>query len=332
LAVEEHLLELLEGPSFSLWDWQDRLTQFLATAADRSEIPLPSIEKQVDAIIEEFMVSFRSVLDSASPVVQRLWDALDALPPQGRAPESVERGDKRNDSSNHGDIGELGLEGAVPMGQLAPYVNTKANSLLTKGSIHVSRTVPQPEWDWDGMLRRQLFIERETVFRLIESANIHRLIELSNVPCTVFRSDCDPHELSRVVRTVMKGKTKIRRPVIREMKMPAGGPTDAGAHPPLEIFDPCPADMRGPDALIVAAEYMRPYEHTIELLKAQESGQQVLDSFECNRLVFRRIEPFQFGTGHTFDTLLATMYDRYSMPFETTAEIAESLYLGGGAS
>jgi len=331
LLVEQHLLELLEGPNFSLWDWQDRLTEFLATAATRSGVPLLHLEQQVDAFLQEFLLSFHSVLASASPVIHRLRDALDALLPHEQTPKSVEEANTVNaDRSHHGNAGELGLEGAVPIDRLARYVDTNANLLSTNGPIHVSRIVPQPEWDWDGMLRRQLLLEREVAFRLVESVNIHRLIELSDIPCTVFRADCDPRTLSGLLRVFVNGKAKLSKPVMREVKLPAEELTDAGAHPPLEIFDPCPADMRGPEALLVAQEYMRPYEYTIGLLEAHESGQKLLDSFQCNRFVFRRIEPFEFGTAHTFDTVLATMYDRYGMTFEDTANITESLYLGGG--
>ena len=147
--------------------------------------------------------------------------------------------------------------------------------------------------------------------------------------CTVYRAECDLGKLPKAAKAVARGR--FRKPVPMARVAPEGHPEADAAHPPLEIFDPCPADMNGPEAMLVAMEYMRPYEHSLAVLDAQDAGLDVLQSFECGSIAFERVAPFGFGTAHTFDTLLATMYDRYEMDFEQTAWLAESLYLGGGA-
>ena len=329
LAVEQHLLKHLESPNFSLWQWQHRMAQFLASADSRVGTPLPELERQVDDFLQEFLVSFRSVLDSCGSAVQKLWDALNTLPPEDQAQKLVTSNDESYKCANHQNLNGLGMEGAVSMDELASYVNIKGNSLSTNGSISISRRMSQPERDWDGMLRRLLLLEREVAFRLVDSVNLNRFLELEAVPYTLFRADCDIRKLPEVLRYVTRPGAKIDKPLRLEVKVSTDEPSSTKPHPPLEIFDPCPADMWGPDALLVAKEYMRPYEYTINLLDAQESGQELLSSFQCGKLDFCRVDPFEFGTAHTFDTLLATMYDRYAMPFETTAQIAESLYLGG---
>jgi len=332
VALQCHLMPALETEGFSLWDWQQRLTRFLDTADERSGRPKEDLRGETDSLLKEFLDSLRRARGPVEDAMPGLWEALDACRSEDPGPSDNEGAESERDLGEGDAGGELALEGAVPMERLLPYVNERKNLMSTRGNPQVMRFVPRESVDWEGVLRRALLLGRETAFRVVRAKNLGRLAKLEGTNCTLFRAQCDPNKLDRAIRRIADGKGRLLHlrqvdPVSADVEEP---PDDA--HPPLEIFDASPSDMQGPKAMLLAMEYMRPYEHSLMRLDARDAGIELLQSFECGKLGFERVEPFAFGSVHTFDTVLATMYDRYGMDFETTARLAESLYLAGGGS
>ena len=241
--------------------------------------------------------------------------------------KAILKHDHSLDASKEFDV--WGLEGAVNLDNVRQFIDVEKNRFMTTENVILKRGIPFPEQDWEGMLRRTLNLEREVGFRVVRGHLVERLPYLPEGMCTVFRATCDSEKLDEILANIINSKGIVSNLEGINLEKPEEVPAVKGAHEPLGLFDIAPGDIPGPEGFLVAAEYMRPYRCSLDLHKASLANVNLLGSFVCGDVHFHRILPFKYGTVHTFDSLLASMYDRHKMPFDDTAEIAEALYLGG---
>ena len=330
IMVREQLIQHLENSSFSLWEWNHRINEIMVSAATNSDKSIKVLQAKTDKLIHQFMEEFLPDLLQSLPTLSLLLKRLYL--------RNKEINEPRAQTKTKGEIvGEYpprfnicGLEGAADSTHLEKYIDLETNSFAIEKNIILKRGVPLPEIDWEGMLRRLLNIEREIGFSLIKGYNLERLPHLPEGMCTTFRAQCAVGELEHSLKRIKNSKGLTEDPIVLNVEEPTKDSALNETHEPLGLFDVTPGDVPGPDGFLVAAEYMRPYRYTLDLYKANIAQIELLESFKCGGLTFHRIHPFKYGTVNTFDTLLASMYDRHLMPFEKTAEIAEALYLSEG--
>ena len=318
--VQELLIQYLEGKIFSLREWNYILNKYLVEAYKNSSKSLTEIQGKTDKLLEKFLRQFLPVLYKSVPTLSQLLKKISEM--ESDHPKSSKHNISKTQTKDP-------LEGAFNLDLFTQYIDGENNFLHVGDHVQIKRILPVPEYDWEGSLRRLLHLEREVGFQVIRGIGLEHVPHMPEGMCTVFRARCPLEELDSVLEIISKSEGYIDKLQELRVTKPEQDQELAGAHEPLGIFDISPEDIPGPEGFKVAEEYMRPYRYTLDLYKASDSKVPLLEGFNCNGLEFHRVQPFQYGTVHTFDTLLASMYDRYLMNFEDTAKIAEELYLGG---
>jgi hypothetical protein len=326
IMLQEQLLQHLENSNFSLWKWNHVINQYLVSVEGKANKPLSVLQDETDNLIHQFLVQFLPIMVKSMPILSLLLKRMGLQNIAKTETKAIPKHDHFLDASKEFDV--WGLEGAVNLDNVKQFIYVEKNRLVTTENVTLKRGIPFPEQDWEGMLRRTLNLEREVGFRVVAGHLVERLPYLPEGMCTVFRATCDSEKLDEILANIINSKGVVSNLEGISLEKPEEDPAVKGAHEPLGLFDVAPGDIPGPEGFLVAAEYMRPYRCTLDLHKASLANVNLIGSFVCGGTHFQRIFPFKYGTVHTFDSLLASMYDRHKIPFDKTAEIAEALYLG----
>ena len=327
IMLQEQLLQHLENHNFSLWKWNHIINRYLVSVEEKANKSLRELQDQTDDLIHQFLVQFLPTMVKSMPILSLLLKRIGLQ--NSAKPEIKAMPNHAHSLDASKEYNVWGLEGTVNLDNVKKFIDFEKNRFMPAENVTLTRGIPIPEQDWEGMLRRTLNLEREVGFRVIGGHLLEHLPHLPEGMCTVFRAACDSEKLDEILTNIINSKGDVSNLEGISIEKPEEDPAVKGAHEPLGLFDVAPGDIPGPEGFLVSAEYMRPYRCTLDLHKASLANVNLLGSFVCGGVHFHRILPFKYGTVHTFDTLLTSMYDRYKMAFDKTAEIAEALYLGG---
>jgi hypothetical protein len=328
IMLQEQLLPHLANSNFSLWKWNHIINNYLLSVEEKAKKPLNELQDEIDNLIRHFLMQFLPTLVKSLPILSLLLKRIVLQGCNKTEKKADTKLDHNLDASAGYDI--CGLEGAVNLNDIKQFIDEKKNQLMTTKAATLTRGIPLPEQDWEGILRRTLNLEREVGYRVVGGHLLEHLPHLPEGMCTVFRGNCEPDSLNEKLTNITNSKKVVSNFERLNLEKLKEDPAVKGSHEPLGLFDVAPGDIPGPEGFLVAAEYMRPYRCTLDLHKTSLANVDLIGSFSCGGIHFQRIFPFKYGTVHTFDSLLASMYDRHKMPFDKTAEIAEALYLGSG--
>lgn len=326
IIIEKFYQDTFETELFSLMDWHCKINNFIISANSLSKRNIKEIRDNVDLLLNDFLHEFLSLINSIEDKISNLNISLGKLSETNNG--QIDELSYSEKEEIKGDNKFIGLEGVIPISPTDKNINSEKNLIKIKRRNIVSRVIPTVQLNIEKIVQQKLLISRQTEINLIEAINIEELIELDQI--TIFKSICDIKKLSKNIKIFKKRQVDIFNINYWDEEIANNTDESSQAHQPLGIFDPNPNDIVGPESFLLAKEYMRPYEHTINLIEAKNLNHSIVESFCVKKLLFKRISPFKINTAHTYDTLLATMYDLYDMPFSQTAKLAESIYLKGG--
>lgn len=317
--------------SFNLWEWNHRINEFLYNAGSFKDHSLNSLRDITDDEIKAFLKQFLPTLYERMPAsISLLYKLADFKKYKHLRGYKERKGNSRSQEQNS--VEDSNLVGAIDLSQIEKYIDFENNRFIPVDNVFLRREVSVPDdVDREGMLRRILKLEREVGFEIVHALNLPTIEYLPESMCSSFRATCSLSDLSKIFELNIGLQKEIEVFDYISVEKPEQDNGFQDSHEPLGLFDVTPGDIAGPEGFLVASEYMRPYRYTTDLYKASMRKFKLLEKFRLGDIVFQRVHPFKYGTVHTFDTLLSDMYDRHLMSFNRTAEIAESLYLGGGA-
>lgn len=323
LAYMDYLLPLFQNQEFSLWDWNRKINKLLDKASTKTQIPKHELEQEslkfLYEFINEFLKAVRKNERNLSLFLEKIAGDIKI-----QSQESIKKTTEKK--SNISSIIKA-LEKILDLEEIKGYIDVDNNELKLSENLVIERKIPEEIFDWEGSLRRITGMEREVAFRFMDGFQLENLVFLPEEMLTVFKANLSIDKAGIFFNKLRSGINKPKNLESLNISQPEVNENIKGAHEPLGLFDIKPEDIPGPDGFRLAAEYMRPYRFTVDLFKAQTEGKKLLRGFEINSVNFKRVMPFEYGIIHTFDTVLASMYERYKMSFGDTADLAEQLYL-----
>ncbi len=205
-----------------------------------------------------------------------------------------------------------------------PETNTPRYGARSK----IIRFVPQQPLELLDYVRRTFNISRDHDFTVVSAYNSKALLGMRNEDYTVFRTEVP--EGTTLKDFLKKG---IRIDQYTECELDESNfeeEDEQTAHESLMIHDVQRSDIAGQEGLWLAQEYHKPWYHTHDKQKKKANGKVNVAGFDSGDHHFDRIERYEFGVVHNFESLLIAMLDKYNMPFWKTARLAEDMYLNAG--
>ncbi|CCQ54583.1 MAG: hypothetical protein MK111_20240 [Crocosphaera sp.] len=195
----------------------------------------------------------------------------------------------------------------------------------------IKRIIPPVSIDVEGIIRRICVIPQEFSFGVKQVYNESLLLNLEKQQCTVFRanlaeiiqhSEIPLSEEQGLLIKSLKNYISMNLEQINEIKENTKSP-----HQPLMMNSISRSDISGPLGLKLVQEYNNPWVATFTKIKRHREGGINVESFEADQLQFQRVEQYLTGKVHNFESLLVTMFNKYGVPFQKTANMAQDLYL-----
>ncbi len=338
---------LVDTPLFSISRWNEELHAFMQrlreTETGEDLHALTSLDRQYHQFMQKYFASLQPHLRDLQrrypSVAQTLVSvypsstrtAKTALLQDSQPREKVEGILLRGHSSDEDVEETLRRDGVLSRDQIAALIDPATNKAKTSSKpLSLVRVFPQPSMDLGGLVRRVCGIDKDRDFTIVESDQLERLFAFDQSHYTVFRASTPyeeeerPYALSEILQTPHQIAALI------PLDLPdLSSPTEKKqAHESLRLQNLRPADVAGKRGMMLVREYHLPWQYTNEKLAKKERGLVNVASFSLNDVPFQRADRYAFGKVHNFESLLATMYEKYGFPFKETADMAEQLYLG----
>jgi len=209
--------------------------------------------------------------------------------------------------------------------QIEQFMDTGKNVPLSKGKrvSKIKRVLYPKPFPVDEVIRRICCIDREYEFQVLNEYNLINMVAADHEDFTVFRTEVNGKNRNEL-RNIMKKGLKIKKYQKLELVQPKVG---YQAHGPLKLTNLRMSDIHGKDGLLLVSEYDRPWRLTFDKADKQKKKKKNVKSFKSNGHSFERVERYEFGKAHNYESLLIAMFEKYGFPFEKTAKMAEELYI-----
>jgi len=307
----------LEMAGFSISEWN----RLLNSSMDVIRTSCSQDEKvNSERMKREFMNSFLYALQQHLAYLSGNWKGIiEAIPPRAY-PKKEEESAKRGDVTLlHKGLLLEEADSVLSLEQISEFMSPETNKPI--GGAKIYRHIKPTEASYKDAVRRVCCIDREDDFEIIEGDG-EEVQKIEDNNCTVFRAEVHDN------RRVAKYSKAVHMDNYEKLEIPEL-PKAESAHEPLYLTSISPPCVNGKKGFMLVREYNLPWMLTRDKLEKQRQGLINLASFSIGRDRFERVERYDFGKAHNFESLLIAMFEKYGVSFRDTAEMAEELYLGG---
>ncbi|MFH1506721.1 MAG: hypothetical protein ABIE94_07110 [archaeon] len=330
-----YMAPILDGRSFSIEKWNQNLYGTMDAWSVQDEIPpdyrfrgREEMEREFNNFMEWFLPSLKQHLGDLEHrykgIVRDLWEAYQKLPTfTYRKPKNPK--DEAPDAEG---IVIVGKDALVHTDDIKKIIDPETNIPYSEGPKGYVRIVPQKPFDIEPPLRRACCIDIENEFELVKAYQLFGAIGTGNEDYTVFRTTVEPGTDPLVA--LMGSDRSIDD--YTECELDESNFEEEGesvGHESLHLDNVSPSDIAGPDGLLVAQEYNKPWMATIDMMRRAEAGGVNVEKFTSGAFDFKKVSRYEYGVVHNFESLLIAMMEKHGIPFWKTAKLAEELYLGG---
>lgn len=312
----------LRGPMFDIKSWNNFLHDAMIQIREGGGIGnIDSAKESSREFMRYFHQNFRNYLIEMRPkwseISREIADSFERLGGE----KSILREKVKHTKREKGEGLEL-FGGNVHLSedQIGLFMNASSNIPTTSGETLLTRYIPGNIISPEESIRRVCCIGRSHDFEVVRG-NPLEIIDLEGRGYTVFSSEVKdgnglggfPEDILRFEETALEDEGKEELLV---------------AHEPLEIKDVSPGIIAGGKGFDLVREYNAPWMNTLNALRLREGGKIDVESFETDVGEFKRVNRYELGKVHNYESLLIAMFEKYKIPFRETAEMAEDLYLG----
>ncbi len=334
-AYYYHLLKpYINGDNFSLAEWNsflyNTMESFRASSMEGGTAEHEWFKSKSRDFMEYFIMQFKEHLLSLRPYWERI--GKDIAEGYSRLNIDFRRGKKsegKPDIEVPDDVLLIcGNDETLSLEQIEQFMDSSENRVKPAGSrvATVLRYTPPEPASIEDPIRRVCCIDSEYEFELVSAWHPLHIFTIDKGYYTVFRTAVsDEKALQKLIKAGLGinsyGEMRIDEAMLEQ---------EESAHDPLSLTQVSPSDIQGREGLWLVREYNTPWKMTQDKLDKRRQGLINLSSFNNRDYRFERVERYEFGRVHKFETLLIAMLEKYNIPFWKTARMAEELYLGTG--
>jgi len=328
IHIEKLYLDVFETDTFSLAEANNRINELLLMYGNDTIPDLDKLQEDINVLIYKYYTSLVELFKGSAALLDNFIITLNSKP-RASNPKEVLDNDKLLKMDVADRSAQNGLFGNQPLCKYEKYIDRTKNILKCNTSVLIERHIEDEEMDFVRLIKQHLRLSQSSRIDTIKAVNTEKLLASEIGDYTIFSAEVPLEKIDAFFRRLIKNRNHPNQFAYLSLEQFGNVDLIEGKQP-LEIFDPTPSDLEGPEAFIIVKEYMRPYKSTVLIYESLESGVSLVNEFNLRIMRFKRLNPFVYGTAHTLDTLVATGYDLYGFSLQKTAKIAESLYLNGG--